>query len=180
MVVSLLASVAGLATGADASNYPPDYCDQTVSVVHRQHALLAQVGGGCGSYLAIGYKAAGPLARGNPDFIDAVVVGECAVGTEVHRKTSVVRLGREWHGTGYMSEARSPYSFAPEACAGQSPTLGLAFTDGVAWDSRDGANYLYAAGDFRGPEAAVFDTNTPGTGDINLPAWSFIIEQMRR
>jgi hypothetical protein len=112
------------------------------------------------------------LAEGNPEFIDAVVVVSCGNDT----RTSVVRLGREWHETGYMSVPLSIYNLMPAGC-GSYPNVGVAFSANGKWDSKYGQNY--DAKIYSGNEK-VFETHQTGNGSINGVAWDFIIGEMRR
>ena len=166
-----------LSTGAVASNYPSDYCDQHVRIKHEGPALFAHVGSGCDSAEIIGYKKWGILAQGNPESIDAIIIAECEDET---RKT-VVTLGREWHGTGYMSEPLSYYSLVPRSCYSHKSKISLAFSDGYQWDSKNGANYgHFGYGFYSYDFVEEHDTNEPGHGRVNFKAWDVIVEAMKR
>lgn len=163
---------------ADASNYPPGYCNQNVRVLEMGPALFAHVGSGCGDHQVIGYKNSGILAAHNPDAIDAVIVGSCDENGVHHRKTSVVRLGREWHGNGYLSEAHSYSNYKPSQC--WNAKIEVAFSANGNWDSLGGANYVYEGYGFYGRnDVTTFNTNEVGYGQVNLAAWAFIVDQLR-
>jgi hypothetical protein len=141
-------------------------------VKHDGPALFAHVGSGCESYELIAYKNSGMLAEGNPEFVDAVVVASCGNDT----RTTVVRLGREWHETGYMSVPLSIYSLMPSGCD-SNPNVGVAFSANGKWDSKYGQNYDAKA--YSGNEV-IFKTNQNGNGYINDASWNFIIGEMRK
>ncbi len=178
MKTSLIVAGLALSSQALASNYPSDYCHQIVRTVHDGAALFAHVGSGCGGYEVIGYKDHGILANNNPEFIDAIVVGSC--GSDSH--TSVVRVGREWHGNGYVSEGLSFYNLIPQNCddVGQA-SIQVAFSANGQWDSRYGRNYDFSQQIFyTRQDVNVFKTNEVGGYGINLPAWNFIVSEMAR
>lgn len=167
-----------ISSQALASGYPAGYCDQIARVSHNGPVVFAHVGSGCESLEVLGYKASGMLANGNPDFIDAVVSTIC----DNQRKTTVVRLGREWNGKGYLSSAFSVYEYLPAGCYPSSDTsIGFAFTANGQWDSRFGQNYPHPRlGSNRGGNDTVFNTRQAGHGTIVLDAWHFIVNEMDR
>ena len=79
-----------------ASNYPPDYANQTVSVVAKAPVIMAKVTSGVmREKFVIGYKKSGIL--GNYDTINAVV----KVVYKDNRVTeSIISIGNEWNGPG--------------------------------------------------------------------------------
>lgn len=176
--LSLLLVLVGFVSNVQASNYPPDYCDQIVTIRHDGPALIANVGSGCWSAVVLGYKKWGKLADSGLNKIDAVVVGKCNRDENtVMTKTTTIVLGREWHGTGYMSAPFSPYSVLPDGCYyGPNRNLQVkvevAFSDGRGnWDSKHLDHW------FPVPEDQRFKTNEAG-GSINFKAWNFIVSEM--
>lgn len=170
---------------ASASNYPPDYSHQTVYAIHRGPALFAHVGSGTISGDVIGYKPRGVLARSNPEFIDAIIIVNCNTSAGSASRNYVVRLGREYHGNGYLNDGTlSLQSFGYNTCFGGNISFEFAFSDGRGnWDSNYGRNYPLAFDEFfdRRARVSVFPTGEgSGFGKINLKAWDFIVGQMRR
>lgn len=168
-----------------ASNYPPSYGHQTVRVVHKGPALFANVGSGTMSADAIGYKSWGPLAATNPETIDAVITWKCTLnGGYQISALATVKLGREWNGTGYMSRGLRLSQLGLKDCVTDSNAVfEIAFSDGQGhWDSMHEGhlNYYYGHGDIYGQAAkpVVYETHEVGD-EINIPAWAFIIDQMR-
>ena len=158
------------------SNYPGNYCDQVVRTLEDGPSVYASISSGCGSQSVIGYKNSGLLAAANPDSIEAIIVAGCA---EI-AITTVVEMGREWNGTGYMSEPFNMYARVPEQCYRSSDVyISYAFSDGENWDSRFGANY----GNFpsRTRDFEVYQTGEVShDGRPNLKVWDHIINVMRR
>src|SRR4051812_17333020 len=114
----LIALIAGLPFSASASNYPPSFWYQNVTVRSEGSALLAEVSSGFMSVLVLGYRYDSKAFGTNPDVVDAVIVGECRThdGSSSSKKT-VVQLGREWNGAGYLSSSLgSTLSFYPDNC----------------------------------------------------------------
>ena len=174
MALSILAFA--ISSQALASNYPANYCHQVVRALHDGPALFANVSSGCGSQQVIGYEANGVLAADNPDFVDAVVVAKC--GPDI--RTSVVRLGREWHGKGYMSAGHSFYSYLPQGCYPfREDRIYVSFSANGRWDSRYGQNYSFSGQDFyERNDVRVFETHEQGTEYVGLRAWDFIVSEM--
>lgn len=174
-----------------ASNYPPDYCGQRVYTKSDGPLLISYVASGCGSSAAIGYKNSGVLANNpdRPDSLTAVILGRCTLveytdsnkpGDELVYK-SHVRLGREYHGTGYMSAPLSLYDFLPSPCLHQGRgnakiVLQVAVSDNRGhWDSKYGANYEIDLRELvSGPSYRSQDL---GYG-IGLDSWNYIIRSM--
>lgn len=184
-VLSGFVLVAGSLVGsaALASGYPADYCHQVVRATHDGPVLFAHVGSGCESLEIIGYKNSGILAAEAPEAIDAVIVATCHENGTMHTRTSVVRLGREWHGTGYMSAPMHFSDFVPNVheCYGKSK-VSFAFSANGKWDSRDGQNYGHFGFGFYNDsrEVVTHQTHQVGYGSVNLSAWDFIVGQMGR
>jgi len=158
-----------------ASGYPPNYCDQTVRLIHQGPAIFAHIDSGCIAGDVIGYKNSGVLARNNPEFIDAVITGHCGV----LQKTKVVRLGREYNGRGYLNDGKfTIQSFSYELDCPEV-TLEIAFNSGQQWDSDYGRNYRLGIQDFYGPRVRSYATKQGSPyGAINLAAWDFIVNEL--
>ena len=166
---------------ASISNYPPEYVYQKVHVLHQGSALFGYVGSGILSTMVLGYKKSGSLASTAPDFIDAVVTADCPKPDgSWARKTSVVRMGKEWNGTGYMSSELDYYHFMSGGCGYQQlEQLHLAFSDGKGhWDSHEGQNYLLIWNQL--VNSPVSFATQEGGSTINPRAWSFIIDEMKK
>lgn len=180
-LMSVMAGLVMFGAGAVAlaSNYPPDYCHQNVRVLHDGPGLFAHVGSGCDGMEIFGYKKSGYLAYSNPEYVDAVVVARCNDDGRVNVKT--IRLGREWHGTGYMSEPLSFYHFIPSGCD-TGAKLEVAYTADGKWDSRYGYNFGHFDYGFYNDQRdiATFATHEAGWGQIVMSAWDFIVEQMKK
>lgn len=183
--ILLLVAVALSSQLALASNYPSDYCDQSVVAIHEGPALFAHVGSGCLSGDVIGYKNNQVLSRSNPSYIDAIVIIGCNTGSGSATRTMTVRLGREYRGNGYVSDGNLDLrSMGYNMCFGGSITYQIAFSDGKNnWDSNYGRNYHINPLDFSQAGGNVVRYNThegSGFGKINLKAWAFIVDQLRR
>lgn len=175
LTVNLACSVAMFGGAVLASNYPADYCHQVVRIKHDGPGMFAHVGSGCDQGFVIGYKNSGFLAYHNPEKIDVIAVASCDNLT----KTTVIPLGKEWNGTGYMSEKLSYYSLKPNNC--HKADLSFAFSNGQQWDSNGGYNYgHFGYGMYGNNDVEVFKTHQVGYGNINLRAWEIIVEAMTR
>ncbi|MBI4405612.1 MAG: hypothetical protein HY537_15730 [Deltaproteobacteria bacterium] len=171
-----------------ASPYPPDYGHQTVRTLSRGPALFAHVGSGIISADIIGYRNSGTLAKHTPKpaYIDAVVTTECErqVGSSKEKitKNTVIKLGLEWHGTGYMSPPHSYYNYVVDMCP-QNSLVKVAFTDGHDWDNNNKEDYRYRGMAFRAPDpinnGVTEDKLHEGDYQINLKAWDIIVKKMR-
>ena len=160
------------------SGYPSDYCHQNVRLKHDGAALWAHVSSGCDSAQVIGYKGWGYLAKNNPDRLEATVVGSCGQ----HSKTTIVSLGKEWNGTGYMSHPLSFYDLKPRDCDLRNTKIWYAVSDGSdSWDPGFGGSYGHFGYGMYGRRDVEFKkTNKSGHGRINDVAWREIVEAMRR
>ena len=172
-----------VASTANASNYPPDYCHQIVRVLHQGPVLFATVASGCdGGGLVIGYKNSGYLARKGAHQLDAVITSSCQLsdGSRVTKET-VVKLGREYHGTGYMSGEIDGYSLLPDNCRyGLDAPIAVAFSDGRGdWDSQYGANYRFVSRDFNRYGKAIPTHEQSYNGKPSFKAWDIIVNEMR-
>ncbi len=171
-----------IAVSAMASNYPTDYCNQSVSVQHEGPLMVASVASGCFGKVVFGYKKSGLLVSSMTSKVDLVVKGICEKRGVQLQKQTVVVMGREWHGTGYMSSAMNPYKFAPDECSvggtsGVQFRYEFAFSDGQGnWDSRGGANY-HMRSLFWDGSGRQYKTNEAGD-DINMKAWDIIVSEM--
>jgi hypothetical protein len=174
-------SVTFFVSNAHASGYPPGYCDQVVRVMQDGPALFAHVGSGCDSSEVLGYKLSGVLSENNPESIDAVVTGSCSKDGSTYSKVSTLRLGREWHGQGYLSAPYSYSSFLPNNCYDNS-SLSIAFSANGQWDSKFGANYILAgSGGFWNEDPSrvqTLNTGSSGQGNIVIAAWDFIVSKL--
>jgi hypothetical protein len=180
-VVLLLSSLGVSATGF-ASNYPPAYSHQTVKVLHDGPAIFAHVGSGCGSSMVIGYKLGRLLSQALPESIEAVIVGSCGHTSHgedgMEKKTTIVRLGRDWGGNGYLSSDLSPYVWPANCYNGH---VSVAFVANGVWDSMFGDNYGHFNYGLYGESRAfnTFETHESTCGGVNLKAWNYISEQLK-
>ena len=179
-------ALAFTAAAAQASNYPPDYGHQKVYAVAKGPAVFVTVSSGMGSASVVGYKFTGPLR--NESGLDAVIETTCQLndGT-VEFKRSVLKLGPEYHGTGYMSAPYHPADFLPADCRlSYTWTLRFAFSDSHGnWDNnnRENSAYSYSETTSGAPGVETFFTHQNGDSGgsgINLKAWAFIIDFMKR
>lgn len=170
---ALAFTVAGAAL---ASNYPSDYCQQRVYSINNGPSLLARVGSGCTDQLAIGYKNSGVLASSQVEEIDAVVTGSCKISSL--EKVTVVKLQKEWNGTGYMNKPDYT-SFYPQDCHRDSlKKIAVAYSDGQGnWDSRYGDNYNATMEDFYNAGSTLSSSYGP---EIGIDAWKIIINEMKK
>jgi hypothetical protein len=163
------------------------HSNQIVRLMHNGPLLYAQIETGAYSQQIIAYKTSGDLAQGNPVSIDALLIGSCRTGDgDSVVLMTTVQLGREWHGTGYMSMPLSIKNHFPTVCHYRKDwQLQIAFFDPQGrWDSRYGENYEIRSSYIWGPDyrTIVFDTQKPefpGSRSINEDAWKFIVDQMR-
>jgi len=172
----LLISLFFVSSVVMASNYPPDYCHQVASVDVFGPAVVSKVASGCMTPIyIIGYKKSGMF--GARPVLEAVITATCKYDSDREaefRETNTVTLGKEWHGTGFMSHAIRSYEFC--GYSAYLVKLEIAFTpDRGEWDSRYGANYNF---DFRGGNWT--HQKFYATGDeVVEPVWNFIIGFMR-
>jgi hypothetical protein len=165
-----------------AGRYSPEDFYQTVHFLNEGPAVMIAVENDfSGSQFVLAYKNSGYLTQPDMGSIDAVIVTKC----DGKSHSSTVTLGKEWHGTGYMS---APFleTYIDEKCLlGSSWDVEIAFVDqnGV-WDSKSGSNYHFSKWKLLQSEV-VYHTNQGPDPDrsffeINLAAWDFIIAQMRK
>jgi hypothetical protein len=183
-VLSFLLAMVLTAGQPAHGDYPsPEMAPQKVYVLHRGAALLAHVASDRVSTDVIGYKASGYLAQRRPDSIDAVITARCPLSEQ--SKTTVIHLGPELHGTGYMSgllDLRTlfPAGEGPQGCPVRGDTpLQVSFSDGAGrWDPAGYNDIVFSFYDFFQSRAI---RQVPGTGDgVNEAAWDFIVGEMRR
>lgn len=177
--------LAALAATAMASNYPPDYTDESVIFHQDGSFLIARAGSGCGSVEVLGYKNSGYLAQFHPEKVSAYVTVTCVSNNygnrEETKRTRVIDLGREWHGNGYLSTAMqdSPfdhYSFFLNQCS--TTVVQLAFTDNMGhWDSRYGQNYTIDADTVFANQTGI-KTGVRGCS-MSFQAWDIIVGAMK-
>jgi hypothetical protein len=146
------------------------WMEQELSIFAEAQRVPIVSGGARG-----GYKRSGILAKDSNESLDAVVTGSCGTGS-LHQ--TIIKLGREWHGTGYMNSPVSISSLLPQDCQsvpGQS--LSVAFSDGKGhWDSVYGQNYNISVSQLW----SGFTYNTKEFGpDVGLEAWNIIVKSMR-
>lgn len=187
----LLVLLALAPLSSEASNYPPDYCRQRVYTTSEGPLLVGYVASGCGSSAVIGYKKSGVLAKSldSPVALSAVITGKCTLiastdknklGDELIYK-STIQLGREYHGTGYMSAPISLYDFAPSPCLYQGRgsvkiVLNVAFSDNQGnWDSKYGVDYQVNLRELGAGQSYLSQDDGLGIG---LDSWNFIIQKM--
>ncbi len=181
-VSSAIISIGSIST-AFASNYPPDYAYQTASALHDGAALFVHVGSGCDSADLFGYNKTGPLAQMNPEKIEAVVTAECRTSNgDTTKRVSVITLGKEWRGAGYLSPAFSFYSLLPNNCESLDQELRVAFSANGLWDSLGGNDYRINYGFYKGVNGRrleVFHTGmSGGCNNIVMPIWDFVANQL--
>lgn len=159
-----------------ASNYPSDYCHVKAQFSKTGPVIFGHVGSGCSeSKFIIGYQDSGVL--GGENFVDVVLTANCEMYSDHNdkRKVSrVIRMGREYHNTGYMSYPLNYEDFCPSGY--RATDIALAFARNNQWDSQYGKNYTFVSyqGDIH------FNTNQEADlGGFNQPAWDFIINLMR-
>ncbi len=180
-----------MSVGAQASQYPPEFFHQVVRMMHltsdngAKPAFLAIVASGSSNQTVIGYKKSGSLAQYQPDYIDAVVIARCETSPgEVFTRTSVVRVGREWSGNGYLSAPINTYALLSGCPLGKQSSLALAFSDHNGhWDSQYGKNYSLNFNDFYGPTATVFNSEEAGPYGNETPndkIWNFLINALKQ
>jgi hypothetical protein len=165
--------------GAAASDYPADYCQQRVHVVNDGASLIARVGSGCTDLLVIGYKNSGVLATNDVQEIDAVVTGSCSGSWE--KRTTVIKLGKEWNGAGYVNKpSYEKSSVLPGSCyRDTSAIISVAYSDRKGnWDSRYGQNYNVKSTDLY--STATKTILSPNYGpEIGLDSWKIIVNELR-
>jgi hypothetical protein len=163
-----------------ASAYPPGYCDLTVRTRSEGPVLLAHAGGGCSSHEILGYRANGMLAQGNPEFIEAVVTISCQTADNFTGSfNKVVKLGREWNGNGYMSEAFTlNYNSGFSYCTSRS--VSVAFVANGVWDSKFGQNYDFNMYPSTESNIKTFQTKAVGSSaSLNTRAWEILVEELK-
>lgn len=168
-------------TVSSASNYPPDYFHQIVRAKHDGAVLFAHVGSGCNSHEVVGYKGWGKLAASNPESIDAVIKGTCQKDGNTYSKISVLVLGKEWHGNGYLSNQFETWNLQPSECWGSRDVeLSFAFSANGQWDSLDGANYVLPNWFAPSNEIKMYNTKEGNCTSVNFKAWDFIVSEMSK
>jgi hypothetical protein len=183
--LALSFAVAGvcLSFGARADYPSPEAPPQKVYVLHRGAALLAHVASERLTTDVIGYKASGYLAQRRPEAIDAVITARCPASEQA--KTTVIKLGPELHGTGYMSgplDLRTlfPAGEGPQGCPVRSDTpLQVSFSDGAGrWDPAGYNDIIFSLYEFFQSRSI---RQVPGEGEgVNVAAWDYIVNEMRR
>lgn len=183
-VVLLLAAVSFYAPAFAAGDYPaPEAPPQKVYVLHRGAALLAHVVSDQVNADVVAYKASGYLAQRRPESIDAVITARCPLSAEA--KTTVIKLGPELHGTGFMSapldlRTLSPAGEGPMGCPVRGDTpLQISFSDGAGrWDPAGYNDIVFSLYDFFQSRSI---RQVPGNGEgVNELAWDYIVSEMRR
>lgn len=179
----ILATILSYSAASHGSTYPPNYCHQIVRSLSDGPALFVHVSSGCGAGDIIAYKNTGLLAADNPEYIEAIIVTTCGVDSEFFQKTTTVKLGKEWHQTGYMSEVLHTNAFLPKSqtCWNNPIKIEVAFKAKGNWDSRYGENYGHFGYGFYqdSRQIDVFVTNENGYSSPNEAAWEHIIALMR-
>lgn len=181
--IALLSVALFGALNAHASRFPLEASPQKTYVIHRGAALLAHVESTVLSRDVIGYKGSGFLAQRSPETLEAVVTARCSNSDQA--RTTMIRLGREWHGTGYMS---APLDFrtlfpvvpGPEGCVVRGDTpLQIAFSDGGGrWDPAGYNDIIFSPSEFYSSRT-VYESTVPGA-DISNDTWEYLVGQMRR
>jgi len=181
----VILSVCALATMVLASNYPPDYCQQR-AVVHVQGpALLGYVSSGCmGREYVIGYKKSGVLGTSS-EKVNVYVRGvlDTIEGREVVVEQTIP-LGREWHGTGYLSAGISEYLvFGNDghlhAAVRGVKRIELAFNVDGRWDSNLNKNYLFDVKNLEKDGETRKSKEMNYYGSISMDLWDFIVGKMK-
>jgi len=191
-----LAAAALLTTAAFASNYPPDYLNQSAVALANGPAVLAEVNTvTSGQKYVIAYKKTGALA-GKADHVNAYVRvtyrlipfnGGYSAPMTAEKQ---FKLQPEWNGTGYISGEISQYTsygtdgllFLPSQALTYNKLeiekIELAFNVNGQWDSNYGSNYtismntLYRAGErFKSSYTSQ---------NIAVDTWNFIVGLMRK
>lgn len=163
---------------ANASPYPPDYCNARAEFMTHEHAAVAVVRSACGStkYL-IGYKSFGQFRGKNQ--ISTIVKVRCT-GSSSDTPDQGVILGAAWDNSGaLMSVPLNEYHSVFSVCGMTQPAeVALAFYADGQWDSRFGDNYHI---NFKEPKASYKSDNTMiGDGEIPADVWNFINAQMAK
>ncbi len=173
VMAALMFVTAGI---GNASNYAPDYTWQTARVVAKGPAIVARVKSNVMSEkFVIGYKKSGILA--GHDVINAVVR---VVYNDNRITESVISIGKEWNGTGFMTHSMNGYGLTGTYYYEKIIRIELAFFVGEQWDSNYGNNYVVNFEDFYG-NAAVFTSNNDSySNEIDGYCWNFIVDQMRK
>jgi hypothetical protein len=166
-----------ITTSVFASNYPADYCQQRVYIKNDGPSVIARVGSGCSDILVIGYKNSGVLASNDVNEIDAVVTVRCNSAQSV----STVKLGREWHGAGYVNKPDYTTIRMPYECVRDSETvIAVAYSDRRGnWDSRYGRNYNVKNQDLYNSQATKQVTTSSYGPDISFESWDVIVNELR-
>jgi hypothetical protein len=163
-----------LTATAYASNYPADYCNQSARFATNGPVVFGRVESGClGTKYIFGYKDNGIL--GNREYIDTVMVITCADNKDRNRYsvTKVLRLNREMHGNGYISEAIHLDSFCGDNYALSNHEIQFAFTNNNEWDSNYGRNYRFRINSGL-HQTFKMGRSTSGSG-IEYQVWDFIV-----
>lgn len=171
-----------------ASNYPPDYTYQKVYLLNMgDAALVAHVSSGILNQYVIGYKNRGVLNQPHIEELDLVIFSTCHLqnGSKL-QKTTTYTLGREWHGTGFLSAPFDLRESIPHGCPTHQAELldiSFAFSDRNGnWDSNtDHLNYFLFRNSksWKESEGLVYFDTKKGIEKINLEAWTFIVNQMK-
>jgi hypothetical protein len=184
--LSVLLSVVTMSV-ANASEYPSDYCRQSVQLENVGSAglLALSTGGGGGGGIVLGYRIRGTLASTNPNQIDALITTHCHMsdGSNVE-KTTTITMGKEWSGTGYLSSGGTteifPYNCYYYSSNGTSldNNVQIAFSDRQGhWDSNYGQNYNI---DYRALSSGPsIRTNDIQCGGIGFESWGVIVNAMK-
>ena len=173
-----LALVWLIMASATASNYPADYCQEKVYSKVEGPSLLVKVTSGCTKErYVIGYKYGYEFDYA--DSIDAVVNYKCHESrhpSNAFNKIEVVKLNKEWNGTGFMSAHFSGFTFyshrSPYYCVPES----VAFSVGEHWDSKFGQNYKLK--DLKLSYKAK-NLSYSTSGSFHLDVWNHIVNLMR-
>ena len=175
--LALIVILALTSTLSFASNYPEDYFNQVAKFnSSNDHVLFGSVSSGVMSpkYI-IGYKNSGIF--GDRDFIDVIMTVTCKEWDKsLNKRTQVLKLERELHGTGFMS---MPLDLNYYACSGGygPQEVALAFSSKGEWDSLYGANYVYTV--YNWTDVLKSKSSVP-TGEIGSDMWDFIVNLMRK
>ncbi|MBI4656606.1 MAG: hypothetical protein HY746_07660 [Elusimicrobia bacterium] len=195
-LMMLLAAVLLSNTLLSASNYPPDYANQSAVAASAGPAVIAEVNTTfSGLKYAIGYKKSGILATGITNHVNAYV--------KVHYKlvplnggwaTSMVsernlKLLPEWNKTGYISGEIQQYTnygtdgliFVPSMALTYNyieiEKIELAFYVNNKWDSNNGQNYVI---DYKTLAHSMRFRSSYASQNIAIDTWDFIIGQMKK
>ncbi|MDA8130622.1 MAG: hypothetical protein M0011_03850 [Elusimicrobia bacterium] len=166
----------------EKSNYPVDYGYQKVHVVNRGPAVLATVGSGMmDTRLIIGYKKSGIL--GGAEKITArVMVSYYGGDGRTKLSTRDIELGKEWHGTGFMTPAmihENYITLADNLGFRGIQKIELAFFANGQWDSNYDNNYTVDMNELSSSGIQYSNPGWAGSDDVAPACWDFIVGQMR-